>query len=175
VRQKALGRLYELFLLLEHACTTLESSPKRARYLSRLATGRRHPHSYLDCFKRRSLSASVPSNIAQGLCPTLRRSVSNHALLDGWRVRANSAHPVRARMLSMPIVAKEEMYRISTDETVDCPVCEFIVYSGSSVAFSDVCNHILQVHKLKCLHVGQETTSGGNGEPRHHTVAVFGK
>jgi hypothetical protein len=78
-------------------------------------------------------------------------------------------------MLCMPIVAKEQMYRISTNERVDCPVCQFTTYGGDAVAFSDVCNHILREHGLKCLHVGQETTSGSNGGPYHYTVAVFGK
>jgi hypothetical protein len=75
----------------------------------------------------------------------------------------------------MPIAAKECIYRISTNETVDCPLCDYFPpYNGSATAFGPVCNHIIQEHKLKCLHVGQETTSGENG-PWHSTVAVFGK
>jgi hypothetical protein len=74
----------------------------------------------------------------------------------------------------MPVVAEEEMFRLSTDERIECPVCQFTRYGGDTLAFSDVCNHILKEHNLKCLHVGQETTSGENG-PSHHTVAVFGK
>jgi hypothetical protein len=76
--------------------------------------------------------------------------------------------------LLMPILAKDQMFRVSTGEAIKCPVCEYTTYGGDPVAFSDVCNHILQKHKLKCLHVGQETTLGTE-EPYHSTVAVFGK
>jgi hypothetical protein len=74
----------------------------------------------------------------------------------------------------MPVVAKQEMYRLSTDGTLVCPISGFTTYNGDSVAFNDVCNHILSEHKLKCLHVGQETHHGDHG-PWHDTIAVFGK
>jgi hypothetical protein len=75
----------------------------------------------------------------------------------------------------MPIIAKERMYRLSTNETVACPICGFTTYGGDEVAFSDVSNHILQEHKLKCLHVGQESRLSDSGGLAHSTVAVFGK
>ncbi len=47
-------------------------------------------------------------------------------------------------------------------------------YGGTSSAFNDVCSHILQQHKLRCLRVGQETHASGD-TPWHDTVALFGK
>ena len=75
----------------------------------------------------------------------------------------------------MQAAAKEIIIRISTNETVSCRLCEFNPYGGSSVAFEDVCNHLMKDHGLICLHVGQETTHGPGGHPWHSTVAVFGK
>jgi hypothetical protein len=40
--------------------------------------------------------------------------------------------------------------------------------------FNDVCNHLLQEHKLNCLHVGHETRASETG-PWHSTMAVFAK
>jgi len=40
--------------------------------------------------------------------------------------------------------------------------------------FDESCNHLMQQHNLKCLHVGQETSYDNNGKPWHSTVAVFG-
>lgn len=74
----------------------------------------------------------------------------------------------------MPILAKQEMFRLSTNERVLCPLCRYTKFDGSPGAFNDVSNHILQEHKLKCIHVGQETTRD-DGQIYHHTVAVFGK
>lgn len=75
----------------------------------------------------------------------------------------------------MPGVAKEQIFRLTTAVTpFRCPLCQFTTYGGSSSAFNDVSNHILREHKLKCLHVGQETHWSGD-EPSHSTVIVFGK
>jgi hypothetical protein len=30
--------------------------------------------------------------------------------------------------------------------------------------FDEACNHLIKKHGLKCLHVGQETTHGSDGE-----------
>ena len=73
----------------------------------------------------------------------------------------------------MQAAAKEIIIRISTNERVSCRLCDFTPYDGSSVAFEDVCNHVMKEHGLVCL--GQETTHGPGGGPWHSTVAVFGK
>ena len=75
----------------------------------------------------------------------------------------------------MPAIAEEQMFRLSTDETVACPICGYQTHGGSVVAFGEVCTHILQEHKLKCLHVGQETYRASDGSPFHYTVAIFGR
>jgi hypothetical protein len=75
----------------------------------------------------------------------------------------------------MPVLAKQIIRRISTNETVSCKLCDFTPYGGSGAAFDDVCNHLMKEHGLKCLHVGQETTHGTDSQPWHSTVAVFGK
>ena len=75
----------------------------------------------------------------------------------------------------MPAAAKEVIVRISTNETISCKLCDYTPYGGSSAAFDDVCNHLMNEHGLACLHVGQETTHGGDGLPWQSTVAVFGK
>jgi hypothetical protein len=76
--------------------------------------------------------------------------------------------------LDMPTIAKELMVYVSTDEWKGCPMtgCEFYMGSGK---FEESCNHLLQAHGLKCLHVGQETGEDSSGKPWHKTVAVFGK
>ena len=67
------------------------------------------------------------------------------------------------------------MFRLSTGATPFArPICQYTTYGGTSSAFNDVCNHILQQHRLRCLHVGQETHASGD-TPWHDTVAVFGK
>ncbi len=76
----------------------------------------------------------------------------------------------------MPILAKDELYRITTGELpVKCPICPFETYGGSSLAFNDVCNHVMTKHSLPCLHVGQESDTDSDGKRRRNTVAVFGK
>ena len=74
----------------------------------------------------------------------------------------------------MPVIAKQQIFRLSTNENIRCPICDYTTYAGNELAFNDVCNHLLQEHKLKCLHVGQETRSSESG-PWHSTVAVFGR
>ena len=44
----------------------------------------------------------------------------------------------------MQAAAKEIIIRISTNETVSCRLCDFTPYGGSSVAFEDVCNHLMR-------------------------------
>ncbi len=74
----------------------------------------------------------------------------------------------------MPVVARQLMVRLSTDEAVACPICGFTTHQGEARAFGDVSTHILQEHQLVCIHVGQETVQGLMG-PWQTTVAVFGK
>ncbi len=69
----------------------------------------------------------------------------------------------------MPI-AKELIIRISSGEGRPCPIC----YDEQLDTFETSCEHLLKVHKLKCLHVGQETEAADLG-PWQNTVAVFGK
>ena len=73
----------------------------------------------------------------------------------------------------MPPIATEFMAYVNTNEGLRCPI------SGCSVSvperFEKLCNHLIQEHGLKCLHVGQETAPGSDGKPWQSTVAVFGK
>jgi hypothetical protein len=69
------------------------------------------------------------------------------------------------------LLALKELIRISSNESRMCPLCDFEL--DGIHKFEDCCNHLLQDHNFKCVHVGQETY--GLGEPFHCTVAVFGK
>lgn len=73
---------------------------------------------------------------------------------------------VCGRLYSVMIV------RVSTYESRRCPFCDYSLDGCEN--FEEACNHLTQVHSLKCLHVGQETHHGDSGEPWHSTVAVFG-
>jgi hypothetical protein len=76
----------------------------------------------------------------------------------------------------VPIAAKDVMYRITTALLpIDCPICHYTTYGGSSAAFNDVCNHLLTEHKLPCLHVGQETDMDSDGKLHQSTAAIFGR
>ena len=61
--------------------------------------------------------------------------------------------------------------RISTNENRKCPLCPQPLNGVDE--FERACNHILQVHESKSLHVGQETHPDDRGNPWHSTVAVF--
>lgn len=42
--------------------------------------------------------------------------------------------------------------------------------------FDEACNHLINAHGLKCLHVGQQTKQNSeDGSPWHTTVTVFSK
>ena len=75
--------------------------------------------------------------------------------------------------LHLPIATKFIVY-VSTNEGTGCPIegCDFFI---GLEKFQESCNHLLQKHGLKCLHVGQETSHDNEGKPWHSTVAVFGK
>jgi hypothetical protein len=67
--------------------------------------------------------------------------------------------------------ASEIIVRVSSgEEALPCPLCPEFKLDN----FEEACAHLLQVHKLKCLHVGQETEPADKG-PWQNTVAVFGK
>jgi len=71
------------------------------------------------------------------------------------------------------VLAEELIAYVSSSLGHRCPVsgCGYFLTPDS---FQDGCNHMLN-HGFKCLHVGQETTHGPNGDLWHSTVAVFGK
>jgi len=62
--------------------------------------------------------------------------------------------------------------QVSSDITASCPECVEGPDHGADVA--EKINHFLQ-HGYNLLHVGQETSTGSNGEPWHNTVAILGK
>lgn len=64
--------------------------------------------------------------------------------------------------------AKKLIVRIVSGEPRTCPLCD-----ESLEGFEESCNHLLQVHKLKFLHIGQETEDVDKG--LQNTVAVFGQ
>jgi hypothetical protein len=51
-------------------------------------------------------------------------------------------------------------------------LCRGVSLGGDD--FEKGCNHLIQEHGMKCLHVGQESDEGDDGL-WHFTVAVFGK
>ena len=70
--------------------------------------------------------------------------------------------------------ASQIIMRVSSNEMRQCPLCRQTDLDGIK-NFEAACNHLLQTHKLKCLHIGQETTEDRDGKPWQSTVAVFGK
>jgi hypothetical protein len=70
--------------------------------------------------------------------------------------------------------ASQIIVRVSSNEMRQCPLCRNADLDGIK-GFEAACNHLLQGHKLKRLHVGQETINDQDGKPWHTTVAVFGK
>jgi hypothetical protein len=75
-------------------------------------------------------------------------------------------------MTAMP-QASEIIITVNSNIFRGCPLCNSVPLDGSK-GFDEACNHLLQTHGLKCLHVGQETINDG-GKPWETTVAVFGK
>jgi hypothetical protein len=68
----------------------------------------------------------------------------------------------------MPAVAKEFIVYVSTNIGKGCPFegCDFSI---GLERFEQSCNHLIQQHGLKCLHVGQEpvpTTPASRGTVR---------
>jgi len=77
-------------------------------------------------------------------------------------------------MDEMPVLAKESVVHVSTSVGRPCRIngCGFFLGLDK---FQESCNHLIQQHGLKCLHVGQETSHDNDGKPWQSTVAVFGK
>jgi hypothetical protein len=71
----------------------------------------------------------------------------------------------------MPKIASKIIARVSSDESGACPLCDFLLDGIHN--FDAACNHLMQEHKLACLHVGQQTSHEDTGL-WHCTVAVFG-
>jgi hypothetical protein len=71
----------------------------------------------------------------------------------------------------MPTLASKIIATINTNIGSSCPLCRTFL-DGSQ--FDECCNHLLKKHKLKCLHVGQETSRDNEGHLCYSTVAVFG-
>jgi hypothetical protein len=65
-------------------------------------------------------------------------------------------------------VVKKVIVRIVSGDSRTCPLCD-----QSLEGFEESCNHLLQVHKLKCLHIGQETEDVNRG--LQNTVGIFGR
>lgn len=64
--------------------------------------------------------------------------------------------------------AKKLIVRIVSGERRTCPLCD-----ESLEGFEESCNHLLQVHRLKYLHIGQETEDVNRD--LQNTVAIFGR
>ena len=73
----------------------------------------------------------------------------------------------------MPKLASKIIVSVSSNIGAGCPLCNSNFFLGLE-KFDESCNHLMQQHNLKCLHVGQETSYDNNGKPWHSTVAVFG-
>jgi len=73
----------------------------------------------------------------------------------------------------MPKLASKIIITVSSNVGAGCPLCNDFFMGLEK--FDESCNHLMQQHKLKCLHVGQETSHDNDGKPWHSTVAVFGR
>ena len=62
--------------------------------------------------------------------------------------------------------------RVSSDEHRTCPKCNAVKLAGDG-RFEEACNHLLETHQMKRVHIGQETTLDLNGNPIPRTVAIF--
>jgi hypothetical protein len=74
----------------------------------------------------------------------------------------------------MPKIASQRIVRVSTNGGRSCSLCNGQFQIDGIENFDASCNHLMQAHNLKCLHVGQETVDGHDGKPWQTTVAVFG-
>lgn len=74
------------------------------------------------------------------------------------------------------------MITVSSNMMVPCPLCSvakpFMLEGTETTKFDEACNHLINVHNLKCLHVGQQTERNSEADDNSlcfFTVAVFGK
>lgn len=63
---------------------------------------------------------------------------------------------------------KKQIVRIVSGEQRRCPFCV-----ETLDGFEQSCNHLMQVHKLKFIHAGQETEDVNLG--LQNTVAILGR
>jgi hypothetical protein len=75
----------------------------------------------------------------------------------------------RLRKEQQMAIASKIIVQVTSSEGKPCPLCD-----EQLMPFERACNHLLQEHHLKCLHIGQQTESSDYG-PWHDTVAVFGE
>lgn len=75
-----------------------------------------------------------------------------------------------------------QIVTVSSNMMGPCPLCSqaatTMLDGTETPKFDDACNHLINVHGLKCLHVGQQTknnAAAGDGSLCYFTVAVFGK
>jgi hypothetical protein len=69
-------------------------------------------------------------------------------------------------------IAEQLIVKVSTNEGNPCPLCDYHLDGISR--FEEAGRHLMRDHGMVCLHVGTETIMGGNGQPWHTTVAVYG-
>jgi hypothetical protein len=71
-----------------------------------------------------------------------------------------------------------KIHEVSTHILGGCPVCGSLPARVDLDSMEDIAprvNHMLEVHGLRLLHVGQQTGTATNGEPFIATVAVLGE
>jgi hypothetical protein len=71
-----------------------------------------------------------------------------------------------------------KVYEVSTHILEGCPVCNSLparVDLDNMENIAPRVNHMLEMHGLRLLHVGQQTGTAANGEPFVATVAVLGE
>jgi len=68
----------------------------------------------------------------------------------------------------------KSIFHLSSNISRSCPEegCGFAIAND---ALDDAVNHMIEVHGYQVEHIGQETSTGGDGRPYHSTVAVVAK
>lgn len=66
-------------------------------------------------------------------------------------------------------ITSKKIIQVISGEGGPCPFCNDVQLQP----FEKACNHLMEIYRLKCLHIGQETEMTDYG-PWQNTVAVFG-
>jgi hypothetical protein len=97
--------------------------------------------------------------------------------------RAAGRRPIRdprarrgPRIDSRRVENVSTVFELTSSVWTPCPVCRSAVgrVSADSAALDERVTHLLQEHNATLFHVGQESSTDGDGNPWQMTVAVVG-